>query len=153
MARLLPEAIWKLAVARATLPRFQAVEQQSRHAPARQAPSIANADNLSSPVQKVLTKILAMAMRVNLHYDDTDIKANRGCLTALYLSRGQGHQSKIDRRALARRTGVTTIRARRTLGKAQGTEAEGVPRRIIRRQCQRRPEKASEHRRPLYNAR
>ncbi|KAG6020827.1 hypothetical protein E4U19_006112 [Claviceps sp. Clav32 group G5] len=151
MARLLPEAIWKLAVARSTLPRFQAVEQQSRHAPARQAPSIANADNLSSQVQKLLTKILTMAMRANLHYDDTEIKAKRGCLTTLHLSRGQGHQPKIDRRAPARRTGVKTIRARRNLGEARGTE--GVPRPIIRRQCQRRPGKASEHRRPLYNAR
>ncbi|KAG6104251.1 hypothetical protein E4U31_002095 [Claviceps sp. LM219 group G6] len=161
MARLLPEAVWKLAVARPTLPRSQSLEQQSRHAPARQALSIANADNLSSPVssvnwllfdsQKLLTKILTMAMRANFHYDDTDIKAKRGCLTAL-LSRGRGHQPKVDHRAPARNTGVTIMfRARQNLGEAQGTE--GVPRRMMRRQCRRRLEKASKHHCPLYNAR
>ncbi|KAG6195293.1 hypothetical protein E4U22_006119 [Claviceps purpurea] len=159
MARLLPEAVWKLAVARSTLPRFQSLEQQSQHAPARQAPSIANADNLSSPVssvnwllsdsQKLLTKILTMAMRANFHYDDTDMKAKRGCLTASRLSRGRGYQPKIDRRAPARKTEVASMfRALRNLGEAQGTES--VPRRMIRRQCRRRRlEKASKHHHPL----
>ncbi|KAG6216483.1 hypothetical protein E4U50_005746 [Claviceps purpurea] len=130
MARLLPEAVWKLAAARSTLPRFQSLEKQSQHAPARQAPSIANADNLSSPVssvnwllsdsQKLLTKILTMAMRANFHYDDTDMKAKRGCLTASRLSRGRGYQPKIDRRAPARKTEVASMfRALRNLGEAQ----------------------------------
>ncbi|KAG5962018.1 hypothetical protein E4U58_004017 [Claviceps cyperi] len=151
MARLLSKAVWKLAVARSTLPRSQSLEQQSRHAPLRQAPSIANAGNLSSPVssvnwllfdsQKLLTKTLTMAMRANFHYDDTDIKAKRGCLTVL-LSRGRGHQPKINRRAPVRKTGVTTL-----------FRAQGVPRRTMRRQYRRRPEKASKHHGPLYNAR